>query len=147
MEWMNSTWFWWALALALFAAEALLPGAFMLWLGIAATATGILHLLLPDVGLAVQWIWFSLFALASVYGGWRYKQAHPPRDTDQPLLNKRAAQLMDRVLTLDAAIENGRGKVKIGDALWSVVGEDLAAGTRVRVVAVEGMVLRARAID
>ncbi|MBD8526143.1 NfeD family protein [Pseudomarimonas arenosa] len=144
---MNSTWFWWALALALFAAEALVPGAFMLWLGIAATATGLVHLALPESSLAVQWIWFSLFALASTYAGWRYKLAHPPRVTDQPLLNKRAAQLMDRVLTLDAPIENGRGKVKIGDALWSVSGDDLAAGTRVRVIAIEGMVLRVRAID
>ena len=51
MDWMQSAWFWWALALALFALEALAPGAFMLWLGFAAAAAGLVQLLFPDLGL------------------------------------------------------------------------------------------------
>ena len=43
---------------------------------------------------------------------------------------------------LESAIENGRGRLKIGDAFWQCEGPELPAGTRVRVVAVASMVLK-----
>ena len=49
------------------------------------------------------------------------------------------------VLTLDQAIVGGRGRVRIGDSSWIAEGPDLPAGTRVRVVAVEGVVLKVQA--
>ena len=117
---MESGWFWWGLALALFALEALLPGAFMLWLGFAAVGTGIVHLLLPGAGLAAQWIVFCVLSLVAVGFGWRYRSRNPPAPSDQPLLNKRAEQLIGRVFPLETAIRDGRGRLKIGDALWTV---------------------------
>ena len=39
------------------------------------------------------------------------------------------------------------GRLKIGDAFWAVEGVDLAAGARVRVIAVDGMTLRVVAAD
>jgi len=144
---MDNDWFWWGFALALFALEAMLPGAFMLWLGFAALATGLVHLLLPGLGLAGQWILFGLFALASVAVGWRYRLRNTPKESDQPLLNRRSAQLVDRVFVLHAPIVNGRGKIKVGDALWTVEGEDLPEGQRVRVIAVDGMSLKVRAVE
>ncbi len=142
MEWMHTTWFWWGLALALFAAEALLPGAFMLWLGFAAVATGITLWLLP-LDPTGQWIAFGVFGLLSAGLGWRWRNRNPETPTDQPLLNRRAEQLIGRVLVLHESVVNGRGKLKIGDALWAVVADsDMPAGVRVRVAAVEGMMLR-----
>lgn len=139
MDWMNSNWFWWAFALALFALEALLPGAFMLWLGFAALGAGAVHVLFPGLGIAAQWIVFSLLALVSVGIGWHYRRRHPPAETDQPMLNRRASQLVGRVFALDRAIVNGRGRLKVGDAFWTAEGADTPAGVRVRVTAVEGM--------
>jgi inner membrane protein len=147
MDWMQSNWFWWALALALFALEALLPGAFMLWLGFAAIASGLVHLLFPDLGMVVQWVLFGVFSLAAVGLGQRWRATRPPKESDQPLLNRRAAQLVDRVYPLETAISNGRGRVKIGDAFWTVEGDDAPAGARVRVIAVDGMTLRVRAVE
>ena len=142
MDFATAIWFWWALALVLFALEALLPGTFMLWLGFAAVGTGIVRLLLPGLDLSVQWALFSILALVSVWLGWRYKRTHRDAGTDQPTLNRRGAQLVDRVFPLEQAIVDGRGRVKVGDALWLVEGPELAAGTRVRVVAVNGLLLR-----
>jgi membrane protein implicated in regulation of membrane protease activity len=146
MDLMDSGWFWWALALALFALEAMLPGTFMLWLGFAAAATGVVHLLLPSLGPAGQWIVFGAFALVAVALGWRWRSRNPPGPTDQPLLNKRAEQLIGRVFPLESAIRDGRGRLKIGDAFWTVEGDDTPAGTRVRIVAVDGMTLRVHAV-
>ena len=76
---MDSNWFWWAVAAALFALEALVPGTFMLWLGFAAVATALLHLLLPGLDPTWQWFLFSLLCLISVAAGWQWRRTHPPR--------------------------------------------------------------------
>lgn len=147
MDWMHTTWFWWGFALALFAAEALLPGAFMLWLGFAAAATGLTLWLMP-MEPAFQWIAFGVFGLISAAIGWRWRKQNPETPTEQPLLNRKAEQLIGRVLILHEAVINGRGKLKIGDALWAVVsGTDLPAGVRVRIEGVEGMLLRVARCD
>lgn len=142
-----SDWFWWAFALALFALEALMPGIFMLWLGFAAIGVAVLHLLMPELSATAQWIAFSLLSLVAVGIAWRLKKTHPARDTDHPHLNRRAEQLIGRVLPLERPIVDGRGRVKVGDAFWIVSGPDLTAGTRVRVEAVEQGVLRVRAVE
>jgi inner membrane protein len=141
---MQSPWFWWGVALALFAAEALLPGTFMLWLGLAATWTALVGLLLP-MPVAAQWMLFAVLALISVAAGWQYKQRRPLMASDQPLLNRRGAQLVGQVHVLERAIVDGRGRLKIGDSFWSVTGPELPAGARVRVVAVDGGTLRVEA--
>ena len=43
---------------------------------------------------------------------------------------------------LDQAIDRGRGRIRLDDAFWTVEGPDLPAGTPVRVIAVDGMVLK-----
>ena len=61
-------------------------------------------------------------------------------------LNQRGQQLVGRRFTLDSALENGRGHVRVGDSSWPVLAdEDLAASCKVEVVAVEGITLRVRA--
>ncbi|MEE7546595.1 NfeD family protein [Xanthomonas sp. Kuri4-1] len=135
---------WGALALLLFAAEALAPGAFMLWMGFAAAAVFAGVLLLPGSPLLVQVVAFVLLSFVSiqVYRTWFRRGG---RESDRPLLNRRAEQLVGRVVVLDQPLRDGRGRVKIDDAFWVVSGPDLAAGTPVRVVAVEGMTLQVQA--
>ena len=84
---------------------------------------------------------FSALALISVavYRRWFRGKG---RQSDKPLLNRRAEQLVGTVATLDQPIEGGRGRVRIDDAFWTVEGADLPLGTRVRVIAVNGMTLK-----
>ena len=42
-----------------------------------------------------------------------------------PMLNRRTAALIGRVVPLERAIVNGQGRVQIADAYWDVVGPDL----------------------
>ena len=143
---MSSPWFWWGLALALFAVEALAPGAFMLWLGFAAAGAGLIAVMVP-MPLSAQWMVFALLSLVSVLLGWNLRRRHPAGPTDQPLLNRRGAQLVGQVHVLESAIVDGRGRVKIGDAFWTAVGPDLPAGARVRVLAADGGSLRVEPAD
>ncbi len=139
-------WHWWILALGLIIAETLLPGTFFLWMGLSAIVLGIDAWLLPALGWESQLILFALLSLVSIVL-WRQWQRRHPEVSEQPLLNRRGEQLVGRVFVLDRAIENGFGKVRVGDTYWRVSGQDLPAGKRVQVVAVEGVVLQVETVD
>jgi membrane protein implicated in regulation of membrane protease activity len=133
---------WAAIALLLFAAEAMAPGAFMLWMGLAAAAVFLGVLFVPGIPVLAQVAAFVVLSFLSIqiYRKW-IRDPGRERQSDRPTLNQRALQHVGRTVALERAIVSGRGRVKIGDAFWEVAGPDLPAGTAVRVVAVEGMTL------
>ena len=132
---------WAAFALLLFAAEALAPGAFMLWLGFAAVAVLLGVLLVPGIPLLVQVAAFVALSFVSiqVYRRWFRNRERP---SDQPALNRRTAALVGRVVPLERAIIDGRGRVQIADAYWDVTGPALPAGSHVRIVGGDAMTLQ-----
>ncbi len=134
-------WHWWILGLVLVILETVLPGTFLLWMGLSAIVLGVLVWALPALGWELQVLLFAVFSLTSIVA-WRAWQRRHPEQTDQPALNRRAEQYVGRVFELETAIENGFGKVRVGDSLWRVSGVDARAGARVRVTGTEGVVLR-----
>ena len=132
---------WAVAAMLLIAAETLLPEIFLLWLGIAAGAMFFIVWAFP--GVAPLWQAVAFVALSFVSIGVYVKLIRGRHVApDQPLLNKRGEQLVGRVLPLHEAIVNGQGRVKFGDALWTVEGPELPAGHQVRIVGASSMVLR-----
>lgn len=133
-------WHWWILGLGLLILEMLLPGTFFLWMGIASFVVGLLLMLIADLSWQLQ---LTLFAILSVVStlSWRGWQKRNPDETDQPRLNRRGEQYIDRVFTLEEDIINGVGKIRVDDSSWRIEGPDCEAGTRVRVVDVDGVVL------
>jgi membrane protein implicated in regulation of membrane protease activity len=134
---------WGCLALLLVSAEVLVPGAFLLWLGVAAAAVFLLLLVVPGLPALAQVVAFLAFAVASIAAYRRFFRA-ADASTDHPLLNRRAEQLVGRTFELESAIVDGRGRVKVQDAFWTVTGPDLPVGARVRVVAADSMNLVVR---
>ena len=133
---------WAAFALVLIAAEALAPGAFMLWLGFAAAAVFLIVLLSPlEIPMLVQVGAFVVLSFVSiqVYRKWFRSRE---RQSDQPALNRRTAALEGRVVTLARAIVDGRGRVQIADAYWDVSGPALPAGSQVRITGGDAMTLQ-----
>lgn len=57
--------------------------------------------------------------------------------SDQPLLNRREAQIVGRTVRVVEAIVGGEGKVRVGDTVWRARGPDCGAGTWVQVVAAD----------
>ena len=111
----------------------------------AGVVTGALTWLLP-----LSWEWQgTLFAVLTLLAAWLWskwlrKRVKTQRPADAQL-NQRGQQLVGRRLTLDAPLVNGRGHVRVGDSSWPVIAdEDFAAGSKVEVIAVEGITLRIR---
>ena len=55
-----------------------------------------------------------------------------------PSSTSAADALLGREFTLEKPIIDGNGTVRIGDTVWRVAGPDTPAGTRVKVVQVDG---------
>lgn len=139
-------WSWWILAIALLVLEAFAPGTFFLWMGIAAGVVGVLLLVMPGMGWEYQVVIFAALSVASIFIWRLYFRRHPVA-TDQPALNRRGQQYVGRSFTLDEPVVNGQGKIRVDDTTWKIVGEDCAAGSRVRVVGVDGVLLKVELID
>lgn len=133
-------WSWWLLGLLLLAAELLLPGVFLVWIGIGAIATGVLSLLLWETALwswQIQLLVFAALAVVSTLLG-RRLLSKSDLVTDEPLLNQRGASLVGRTATLQEPITEGRGRIRLDDTHWPVLGPDLPVGTKVRIVSWNG---------
>jgi len=138
-------WNWMLLGFILLVLEILVPGVFLLWIGIAAILTGALSLQLWDMSFwswQVQVLVFLALSLVAAYVGKRVTDARRDEETDEPLLNRRAEQLVGRTASLEEPIREGHGRIRLDDTTWRVTGPDLPAGSRVRVVSARGADLR-----
>ena len=132
---------WLATALVLLMAEMVVPGFFLIFLGVGAAATGLITLLLPGLPVLLQAVIFAILTGGAVALGWRWYRGSRHASAD-PLLNDRAARLIGKRVEVCDAIIDGEGRVTVGDGAWSATGPDSGVGTTVRIVGANGSVLR-----
>jgi len=133
-------WAWFIAAAVLAIMEIVAPGIFMIWLALAAAATGLVTLVL-GLGWQMQLAVFAVWAVTAVVAGRNYLRRNPVDTTDAGL-NRRGERLVGGVYKVVEPIVDGRGKVQIGDAPWLAAGPDTPAGAMVRVVGIDGATLR-----
>ncbi len=134
---MLNSWIWLIGGLVICMAEMLLPGAFLLWIGLGAVATGVFLLAAPNaLGAEGLILLFAAFAVIFSLGG-RFVYGSISKSIKPEFLGQRAQGLIGRSFLLESAIVNGEGRIKVQDSVWNVRGPDLALGQRVTVIAVE----------
>lgn len=138
--------FWLSLGGLLLAAEMLGGNGYLLWSGVAAVVTGLLVWLVP-FGWELQGVIFAVLTLIAAWLWWMWlsRRVRDQKPADASL-NQRGQQLVGRRFILDNALVNGRGHMRVGDSSWPVsAGSDLPAGSKVEVIAVEGITLHIKA--
>lgn len=140
----NGPWAWIVAGLVLLALELVVPGGFLLWMGISGIITGLV-VLFWAIGWPLQWLIFGVLSLVSI-ALWVRWTRNRPTPTDRPYLNRRADHFIGQEAVLEQAIEQGFGRVVLGDTVWRVAGADLPAGQRVRIVGHDGAVLKVEAV-
>ena len=133
---LDAAWVWLIVAAALAAIELVTPGFFLIWIAGAALLTGVAAFVLP-IALSFQLVLFGLFSILSVIVGRRHYE-RAAQSGGHTLLNDRTAQLIGQVVTVVVAIEDGEGRVRVGDGGWSAAGPDVPAGSRVRIHGADG---------
>lgn len=127
-------WSWWILGLVFLGLEIVIPGVFLLWIGLAAIVVGAVSIALWGTafwGWQVQLLVFAVLAVAMAVLGRRLTASSA--ESDQPMLNRRVEGLVGRTATLEEPIVDGKGRIRLDDTTWIVQGPDLPAGAKVRI--------------
>ena len=136
IEW----WHWVVLGLCLSIAELAIPAFFIIWFGIDAIAVGLLLLVAPDISLASKLVLWAVISSSLVLVWFSYL-----RPRTMTVIGTSAANVTGEIGVLVSDLcPNSRGQVRfqkpiLGADAWECYAEEnIKAGERVRVVAVEG---------
>jgi membrane protein implicated in regulation of membrane protease activity len=146
MNWLGNDphWLWLIGGVLLLAAEVIAPGFFLIFIGAAAIATGLLTWAL-DLALPLQLAAFAILALLAVRVVGRRAYAKGRAISTDPQLNDRAARLIGRSVTVVEAVTSDAGRVRVDDGEWSARGASAGVGERVRITGIDGNCLKVEA--
>jgi len=143
LDWSGWGWqFWLAAGAVMVIVDAfIINTAVIMWFGIGAGLVAALLYIHP--GLSGLWQ-LGVFGASSPLAllGWKWwDKKRPRKEPDSPHLNKKGAEYIGRVFPLEGAMENGVGRIKIGDTSWTAKSNqnaNLPAGGKVLVEEVRG---------
>lgn len=135
---------WYLVGIALMCLEIIVPGQVLIWFGIGAIIAGIVEQIFPSTPLVIQLLLFTIFSVGPLVW-WRKRAAKRPPE-GQPL-NMRLQGMIGSLGVLEEPVKNGRGRLRLGDTIWSVLGPDLPVGCQVRVIGYKDMRLIVAAAD
>ena len=145
MDGIEPHWLWIGAGLALAALEMLVPGVYLIWLALAAIATGVL-VLAGEPSVPMQIVSFVSLSLIFAFSAKRFLRDRPIESSD-PLMNNRAGRLIGQTAVVTQAIEGGEGRIRIADGEWLASGPECPAVTRVRISGVNGACLIVEALE
>lgn len=136
-------WYWFSFGIFLLVLELLGATGFFLWIGIASLLTGAIVWLLPNLVWYAQVTIFALLAVLHTAYWWRFTKNYSPKTKDHPKLNQRGQQYIGKECIMLEPIQNGEGKVRLGDTVWTVTADhDIPKNKKVRVIDANGTVLK-----
>lgn len=138
-EGIEMPWIWLGIGLLLAALEIVVPGVYLIWLAVAAIATGAIAFVF-DLGVPFQIINFVFLSLIAAFSAKRFLRDRPIVSSD-PLLNKRGGRMIGETAVVTQAFDGGTGRVRHGDSEWLARGPDIAVGERVRITGSDGSLL------
>ena len=129
---------WWVIGIVLVIGEVVLPGTFLIWFAFAAFGVGLIGVVVDLSGMN-QVVVFGLLSFASLSLGYLMRKRQG--DPEVPAFADRTQAYMGKTYTVVEAIENGQGKIQVGDSVWLAEGEDCPVGGSVKVIDSRGNVL------
>ena len=131
----SSLWLWFIGGLLLIGGEIVLPGVYLLWIGLCALVVGVLVAVFPDLGLTWQLVSFALAMLGTVSLGFVIQRRGSPPITGE--LNQELHALVGQRFVAASDFQVGVGRVRVGDTTYAAVSaEAIQAGDTVAVMAV-----------
>lgn len=137
-------WHWIAFGLVLGLAELAIPSFFIIWFGLGALLVGGVLLVMPDIGFNAQILTWTL-ASAGLTALW-FKVFRGMSDKTR---SGQAAEVLGEIGVLVHGVEPfQKGEVRfqkpvMGSEVWPCLADDaIAAGQRVKVLAVDGQLLK-----
>lgn len=140
----DATWAWIIVGAVIAGLEIVVPGVFLLWIGLGALATGLILTLSPDMPLAWQLIVFAACMIAAMSLGLSL-QKKGEEDPQAATLNREMQGLVGQRTVATSAFVAGRGRIRVQDTTFAAIGEDpIGEGDLVDIVAIEDGLPRVR---
>jgi len=141
-------WHWMVLGLGLGLLELAVPSFFIIWFGLGALLVGVAMLAAPGIGFSTQIVLWTLASVAMTMLWFRVfrKDGGKTRSGQANEVLGEIGVLVRAVEPL--GVESGRGEVRfqkpvMGSDVWPCLADEaIAAGERVRVLAVDGQLLK-----
>jgi membrane protein implicated in regulation of membrane protease activity len=136
-------WHWMVLGLLLGLAELAVPSFFIIWFGLGALLVGVILLLVPALGFIMQVLLWTLASVSMMVLWFKvFRNASRTR-------SGQADEVLGEIGVLTHAVEPfARGEVRfqkplLGSDVWPCLADEaIAAGERVKVLAVDGQLLK-----
>ena len=139
-------WLWFIGGLLLIGGEIVLPGVYLLWIGLGALVVGVLVAVFPDLGLTWQLVSFALAMLGTVSLGFVIQRRGAPPAAGE--LNQELHALVGQRFVAASDFQVGMGRVRVGDTTYAAVSaEAIQAGDAVEVIAVVAGKLRVNRVS
>lgn len=143
---MTVEWFHWAiLGIVLIGAELVIPAFVLVWFGLGALLVAILLALIPELSIIFQLLIWSAASIAAVFVWFKIFKPHHHKI----LIGRSSAQAIGEVGLLVADVAPFQKsqvrfqKPLMGSDVWECIADEtIKAGTRVKVVTVEGSLLK-----
>ena len=136
---MNHWWMWIVLGAVFTAIEIVTPGLFIIFFGVAATIVGLLALTGAVSTPWIQWLLFSVLALAALRFFRRPLLAYLQKDTGADMVDSLVGET---AIAASSMAPGEHGRVELRGSMWNshnVGPATIETAGRCRVVAVEGL--------
>ncbi len=131
---------WLIIGAVLMLLELIVPGVYLFWLGAAALIVGGL-LNFISLGFTIQILLFAIFSIIALIVGVKVYKGKDPDITTHHLNQVRGTEYIGQTYILTMNITNNNGQLPIGDSVWSIHGDNLPAGTKIKITHLTGNTL------
>lgn len=131
-----SYWYWFIAATGLLILEIILPGIFLVWLGLAAALVGLFLVLVPDAGPAWQLAVLAGSICLAVAAGLQWQKKLRRQQPNH--LNQGLEGFIGRSARVSQSFQHGQGRIHLEDSSYAASSStELAEGQMAVIVAVE----------
>lgn len=137
----DSFWYWFSAALLLFLLELMVPGAFLVWIGLGAAMVGVFLAVFPQAPLELALLVLAASVIVSVLLGVYVQKQRASNQTS--LIEQGLAMYLGREFVLEVPIKPQQTvQIRLDDTFFSATSTvHLVSGQLVRVKAVQGNTL------
>ena len=131
------TWGWIIVGAVIAGLEILVPGMYLLWIGLGAVAVGIVLARYPELSPAWQMLVFAVSMVSSVgIGFWIQRRSGRPKHAR--FLNRELNAMIGQSYIAIAPFTVGHGRIKVQDSSYAAISDEaIEAGDVVKVIAIE----------
>ncbi|AYN20800.1 NfeD family protein [Alcaligenes aquatilis] len=142
----DSFWYWLVSGVVLIAAEVVISGVYLLWLGLGALTVGLFAAVWPDAPNWLQWLILAVAMLGWVVVGVRWQRRSRANQPD--IVNTGLSAYVGAHAQVSERFVNGRGRIRLNDSYYSATAtQNLEQGAAVVVLAVDGAEMRVQAVE